>query len=158
MINLLVTFPTTQSPPPKLIMISSSGVTRASHAALPLVVKPFYGFFLKGPHEDKLGMERVAAHAAGWTWGDGEPSQRILPSGWQSRVGEHGIAKETVVLRPSAFTDGECTAGKAKSYRAADNDLKGAYTISRRDVAHFIVERCLKEWGTWRGKYVSLAY
>jgi hypothetical protein len=160
MLNVLATYPRAQAPLPKLITISSSGITAASHRALPLIIKPLYGFFLAAPHEDKLGMERVVAHAAGWSWEDKGPSARVLSSGWEARAGQPGQLQDVVVLRPSAFTDGKCTAEdtSGKTYRSAGGDLRGAYTISRRDVAHFIVERCLKEWDQWKGKYVGLAY
>ena len=73
--------------------------------------------------------------------------------------GEPGYLKEVLILRPALYTDGECRAESAgkKSYRAKDEEISG-YTISRKDVAHFIVEDGLKNWDTWRGKCVRLMY
>jgi len=49
----------------KLIVISSSGLGRKGHAALPLLMKPMYGWMLQVPHVDKLVMERLIGRAAG---------------------------------------------------------------------------------------------
>lgn len=68
---------------PKLIFVSTTGLTTESHAArLPVVYKPLYAYFLKSPHTDKRGMERVLAHAVGQPWTEAEPPAQILPEGW----------------------------------------------------------------------------
>ncbi|CAK5265387.1 unnamed protein product, partial [Mycena citricolor] len=52
---------------PKIVALSSTGLGPAAAAALPLVLKPLYAG-LASPHKDKIGVERVAAHCAGWRW------------------------------------------------------------------------------------------
>ena len=58
--NILVSYPvgTPTSPQPKLVVISSNGLTDASHDSLPFLLKPLYSYGLRGPHADKLIMER----------------------------------------------------------------------------------------------------
>jgi len=34
----------------------------------------------------------------------------------------------------------------------------GGYVVSRKDVAHFLVEGVLAEWKKWEGKCLSVAY
>ena len=43
-------------------------------------------------------------------------------------------------------------------HMCADEQGSDGYTISRRDVAHFISEHVLAEWDRWEGKRVSLSY
>lgn len=135
-----------------------------SHDALPLLLKPLYGYLLRSPHIDKVGMERAVAHTAGWTWEEEEPKSEIVGEGWKERVGEAGWLKEVCVVRPALLTDGECKADKEpgkknkEPYRAELKEVESGYTVSRRDIAHFVVERALKEWDTWNGKCVRVAY
>jgi len=162
MLNVLSTMPLTD-PQPKVILVSSAGMGKRSHAALPLLLKPLFGYLLAVPHEDKLGMERVVAHAAGWMWTHEEPKQTILPEGWQKQLPEPGFLKDVLVLQPTLFIGEKCVGDEGKKngkapYRAADHDLPGAYTISRKDVAHFIVEGGMEHWDEWKGKSVRLAY
>lgn len=155
-------------PQPKLILISSTGLSKSAHNALPLAMKPMYAYLLRSPHKDKLGMERVVHYAAhGWVWPkeDGEPLVTILPPGWKSKLdGERaedgGFLTDVVVVRPSMLTDGDCKADKKgdKAYRAEEKEVASGYTVSRRDVAHFIVEKCLPQWEKWNGKCVRVAY
>lgn len=58
--NVLVSYPdaTPTSSQPKLIVISSNGLTKASHRTLPLLLKPLFTYGLHSPHVDKLCMER----------------------------------------------------------------------------------------------------
>ncbi|KAI5117118.1 hypothetical protein M0805_003670 [Coniferiporia weirii] len=164
MLNLLATFPRGSSAQkqPRLICISSTGLGRTAHAALPLLLKPMYGYLLDGPHKDKLGMERAVSRAAGWTWpaADGEPDTKILPPGWETRVGKEGWLTHAVVVRPALLTDGACVGDKRSSagYRASEVEMRSAYTVSRQDVAHFIVEQALADWSRWEGKCVRVAY
>ena len=146
------------------MLISSNGLGNTSHAALPPLLKPLYGYALAGPHADKLGMERAVSYAAGWEWpaADGEPDKTILPDGWQTRLGSGGWLKQVCVVRPALLTSGDCVGDKsgsdAKPYRAEDHDLTGSYKVSRKDVAHFIVTQVLPEWQNWNGKCVRIAY
>lgn len=129
-----------------------------------------YGYLLAAPHKDKAGAERVIAHCAGWAWNaDKEPSADIMGSDWKELEGlpAPGSLKRVLVLRPALFTDGECVAdrtvkhngkGKAKEpYRVSEAEL-GGYTISRKDVAHFIVDAALNRWDEFEGKRVNMAY
>lgn len=165
MLNLLSTMPRDASKPqPKTILLSSTGLHKAARAVLPLPYKPLYKL-MKVPHDDKLGMERVVAYAAGWTWIGDEPGPHVLPVGWQARFPQAGFlqSQSALILQAALLTDGACKAddaglaGKA-IYRAEDRDITGAYTISRRDVAHFIAEDALKHWDKWGGKVVRIAY
>ncbi|KAL5528864.1 hypothetical protein ACEPAG_4838 [Sanghuangporus baumii] len=168
MFNLLSVFPRDPASQPKLVLVSSSGLGKTAHAALPLPLKPLYGLVLdgsQGPHADKLGMERVVTYAAGWEWpaADGEPGKAILADGWQDHVGPNGWLKHVVVVRPALLTNGDSVGDNPKKpgeapYRALDHEMKGSYTISRKDVAHFIVTRVLAEWNQWEGKCVRIAY
>ena len=105
-------------------------------------------------------MERAVAYAAGWEWRNEEPQSDILSAGWKDRFPDPGFLKRVVILRPAMFTDGECRGDKSgkAGYRVSEADLSGSYTISRKDVAHFIVEGILKEWERWEGKRASIAY
>ncbi|RDB18788.1 hypothetical protein Hypma_014592 [Hypsizygus marmoreus] len=171
--NVLTTMPQ-QQPAPKLITISSTGLTRTSHASLPLPLKPLYGYFLAVPHKDKVGAERVIAHCAGWDWNtkdDGEPGDDVMGgSEWKEREGlpAPGTLKRILVVRPALLTDGECAAekevegkkGKGKGkppYRVSEEEL-GRWTISRKDVAHFVFDAALNRWDEFEGKRVSIAY
>ncbi len=169
MLNVLSTMPTsstsadTSAPQTKVILLTSMGLTKVGRTKLPLLLKPLYALVIRAPHEDKLGMERVIYHAAGWTWpaDEAEPSAHILLPGWEKRLpGAPGYLKSVLIVQPALYTDGvgkADTAGGKKVYRAEDRDFS-AYTISRRDVAHFIVEDALANWNKWEGKCVRLAY
>ncbi|EPQ57839.1 hypothetical protein GLOTRDRAFT_36959 [Gloeophyllum trabeum ATCC 11539] len=159
LLNALTTIPASNKP--KIIVITSNGLDKASHKALPLPMRLLYEYLLGGPHEDKLGAERVLAHCTGKAWIDPEPKAHILPAGWLTTPGlpSGGELKEdVVVVRPAMLTDGSCRAEAGKTYRTSDTIILGAYTVSRRDVAHFIVEGIIKNWDTWKGKIASIVY
>ncbi|KAF7976767.1 hypothetical protein HWV62_5768 [Athelia sp. TMB] len=165
LLNALSTIPS-QAIPPKIITISSTGLTKSSHAALPLLLKPVYGHFLHIPHMDKVGAEKVAAHCAGWPWdaNDGDVGADIMGEQWEETEGlPKGTLPDILVVRPALLTDGECQAdavaakGKGTSYRVREGNFK-SWTVSRKDVAHFLVEGALSEWDTWKGKCVSIGY
>ncbi|KAF9462737.1 hypothetical protein BDZ94DRAFT_1309435 [Collybia nuda] len=146
------------------LLLFTVGVTRASHTALPLLLKPVDGYLLAVPHKDKVGAERVISHCAGWTWKsseDGEPDENTMgPGDWTQRSGlpVAGTLKQVLVIRPALLTDGECAAeGSGKSYRVSDGELKG-WTVSRKDVAHFVVDAALNRWREFENKVVSIAY
>ncbi|QRV84821.1 hypothetical protein RhiJN_26884 [Ceratobasidium sp. AG-Ba] len=68
--------------------------------------------------------------------------------------------RHTLVVRPASLMRRRCRGDKAESsvpYRIQD-EWSGGWTISKLDVAHFIVERALGEWGTWGGRRVRIAY
>ncbi|GLB38000.1 hypothetical protein LshimejAT787_0410510 [Lyophyllum shimeji] len=182
LLNALSTLPSpsSQSSPssrPRIITISSTGLTRTSHAALPCPLKPLYAYLLASPHRDKVGAERVVSHLAGWPWNtaeDGEPVPEVLdPRGaWKDGEGmpaEGALKGDVLVVRPALLTDGECLAEKGhegegegnkegtRAYRVSEEEL-GGWTVSRRDVAHFVVDAALNRWEEYRGKRVSIAY
>ncbi|KAF7376428.1 NAD(P)-bd-dom domain-containing protein [Mycena sanguinolenta] len=165
-LNVLCTIPTyPDAPQPKIIVISSTGLTPSAHAALPCLLKPLYGVVLAAPHKDKIGMERAIAHCAGWAWdptADGPVSEEeILGEGWTERKGlpAPGSLKRMLVVRPALLTDGKCAAdeGKGKGYRVSETEL-GGYTISRKDTAHFVVDALTRRWDEFENKRVNVAY
>jgi hypothetical protein len=81
LMNVLTMMPSPY--PPKIVTISSMGLTKTSHNELLLLLKPMYGYLLAQPHKDKVGAERNVFHCTDWQWKseDGEPEEQILPSG-----------------------------------------------------------------------------
>ncbi|KAF8969585.1 hypothetical protein BDZ97DRAFT_1653517 [Flammula alnicola] len=163
--NVLTTMPRT-TPQPRIITISSTGVTPTSHAALPLLLKPLYGYLLAIPHKDKVGAERLISYCTGWPWdtkNDGEPGEDIMGSNWTERQGlpAAGSLKRVLVVRPALLTDGECLAEKpgkkGAPYRVSEQEL-GGWTVSRKDVAHFVADAVLTRWDEFENKRVSIAY
>ncbi|CAL1705839.1 unnamed protein product [Somion occarium] len=181
-INVLTTLPS-PSAPPKIIAITSIGTTSSSHASVPFLLKPIHNTALVAAHRDKIGLEKVLGHVCGKTaqWGylpdkdaaGDELDGGVLGKGWKKTEGfpkEEDVAT-IVVVRPAMLVDGECRAdevdtsgkgrgkGKGKeAYRVQEGDLKNPYTVSRKDVAHYIVEGLLEDWQKWEGKCVSIAY
>jgi len=171
MLNCLETIPT---PHPKIITVSSIGITYLSHQKLPFLLKPFYSFFLASPHADKRGMEEVLAYCTGWDWGVQDcPGLEVLGRDWKANVNlpiPGSLKDEVVVVRPALLTDGACHAdaigtGSAEAsshrrepYAVSEGNLKGPWTVSRKDVAHFVVEKVIRNWDEWKGKRVSIAY
>lgn len=160
--SLLNVFETIPPSNPKVITVSSTGVTEESHKALPLPHRVLYPYLLDGPLKDKRGAEQIYARVADWPWEKkNDAGSDILPDGWTDRV-PHGQHKNLLVIRPALLINceslGEKTPEKKDGYRVQDGDMKGAYKISRNDVAHFIVEGALKRWDEWAGRCVSIAY
>ena len=156
------------SPQPRIITISSTGLTKTSHAALPLPLKPLYGYLLAVPHKDKVGAERLISHCAGWAWNteeDGEPDESIMGPNWTERPGlpDAGSLKRVLVIRPALLTDGECRAEKpgrdasVAPYSVSETEL-GKWTVSRKDTAHFVVDAILNRWSEFENKCVNIAY
>jgi len=163
LLNVLCTMPKLPAPP-KYIVLTSIGLTEEAHHNLPLLLKPLYGYLLTGPHEDKYGAERVAAHCVGREWTEREPKPEVMsgPLGnWsdRGRLPEKGSIKEFVVVRPAMLTDGECKADKAEgAYKVSEQYLRDGYRVSRKDVGHFIATRLFQEWSEWEGKIIHIAY
>jgi len=140
---------------PKLAIVSSTGVTTASHHHLPLVMRPIYSWMLPNAFADKRGMETMIHHAVGKEYDASEtPGPDILLKGWEDDLPPPGWLKSAVIIRPSFLTDGPMT----KNYRAVVGDNLTAYTISRTDVAHFIIEGLLPEWSKYEGNVVAIGY
>jgi hypothetical protein len=164
-LNALETLP---SPDVKIIVLSSTGLTRASHARLPLLLKPLYAYLLALPHRDKLGMEKAIAHCAGHPWdpqNDPKNVDEIMGGAdWQSRLPAAGSLHNILVIRAALLVDSEAQADKSaeelkgkQPYRV-QSENEGGYTVSRKDVAHFIVEGALTDWQKLADKVVSIAY
>ncbi|KAH0826898.1 hypothetical protein J3R83DRAFT_4489 [Lanmaoa asiatica] len=163
--NCLETLPT---PHPNIITISSIGLTRAGHRKLPFLLKPVYSYLLPVPHADKCGAEEVLAHCAGWEWAtEDSPGPELLAGDWKSSVDlpAPGTLKNVVVVRPALLTDGACRGDtwepssiSGGPYKVKEGDITGPWTVSRKDVAHFLVESVVRNWDEWKGKRVSIAY
>ncbi|KXN89299.1 hypothetical protein AN958_05803 [Leucoagaricus sp. SymC.cos] len=185
LLNTLSTLPLSQLPfPPKILTISSTGLTPTSHASLPPLLKPMYGYLLASPHADKVGAEQVMHHVtANWTWNtqaDSEAEAGILPEGWEKTEGlpAESSLQHVIVIRPSLLTDGKSLGekydtlreeGKEKEiqkmrkkgqpYRVSTGTQElGGYTVARKDVAHFIVELFLNRWNEYDNKVVHISY
>ncbi|KAF9004877.1 hypothetical protein BDZ89DRAFT_1237076 [Hymenopellis radicata] len=129
LLNLLCTIPTDLSTPPKLVAITSMGVTHDSHKRVPVLLKPLYAYGLAAPHKDKVGAERVISYFTGWPWNakaDGEPGDNIMGA-------------------------------NEPAYRISEGDISG-WTVSRKDVAHFIVDAVTKRWNEFGDKTMTIAY
>jgi hypothetical protein len=126
---------------PRLIAVTSTGVTKVSHDNLPFGLKLFYSYALQSPHADKLGMERLLQHAMGRKWEEeAEPSEEVLQPGWERNYPPFGWLPETVIVRPALLTNGDAVV----KYKVSTEEF-ASYTISRRDTAHFIGTRLLPE-------------
>ncbi|KAG8986452.1 hypothetical protein FRB94_005640 [Tulasnella sp. JGI-2019a] len=131
---------------PRFVIITSNGVTKETHAALP--VWPMYAM-LEGPHADKIDMEKIVHHSAGWTspWVEDGPKEKILQAGWESNMPDRGWLKHVSIVRPAVLTNGKM---KGK-YRVGEKPC-GAFTISRLDVAHFIANDVIPNWADTTGE------
>ncbi|KAG8722309.1 hypothetical protein FRC08_004147 [Ceratobasidium sp. 394] len=133
---------TTPSTRPRLVSITSNGLDSQSRTTLPLTLRILYGWFLRAPFADKAEQERILKHAAGWD--DAE-------DGW---LGSNNV----VIIRPSMLTDDECLADKKPGAYRTGPELKNPWSISRGDVAHFVVEKVLDRWERWQGKTWVVSY
>jgi len=168
LINTLSTMPT-DIPIPRIVPVTSIGLTDESYAALPLPMRALFSYLVGVPQNDKRGAEIVLARVMGVsTDASLAPTNKdVLPAQWENTPGlpsAGSLASRTVIVRPCMLTDGRCYGdekGKDAYRIRAEGYLpvKGGYTIGRKDVAHFIAERLLQdEWEMWRGKGVALAY
>ncbi|KAG6829202.1 hypothetical protein H0H92_005331 [Tricholoma furcatifolium] len=164
LLNVLSTLPSTQT---KIITISSTGITRTSKAALPIPIKLLYSYLIAAPHRDKCGAERVVSHVAGWNWDSkeyGEVGEDILDDAgkWKDGLPASGSIQDILVIRPGFLTDGESLADKKKKasgapYRVSTDDFT-AWTVSRKDVSHFVFDAASHRWDELRGKIVNIGY
>jgi hypothetical protein len=173
LLNVLCTMPKYESNP-KLILVTSIGVTKAGHETLPLLLKPLYSWILPIPHADKLAAERVLYHCGEKEWVEDEPSAELLSAPeatgrWFERAAlpGRGEFKSWVIVRPALLFNGACKAdelaqkqdGKSKEpYKVVEGDAGTGYTISRQDVGHFLVESVVKNWDKWQGKVLGISY
>ncbi len=140
------------------------GVTHDSHKHVPTLLKPLYTYGLAAPHRDKVGAERVIAHCTGRSWNanaDGEPAENVIGANWKEREGlpKAGALRNVMVVRPALLTDGDCKSDSADepAYRLSEGDISG-WTVSRKDVAHFIVDAVSKRWNEFGDKTMTIAY
>lgn len=141
------------------------GITSAGYKKLPIILKPVYSFVLASVQDDKLGVENIAARYVGRVLPD-TAKPEVLPSNWTDEEGvmDRGEYKKIVVIRPTVLTDGECqgdlvSAGGKTPYRLVEDDITG-YSISRKDIAHFVAEELTKDevWVKWEGKCAAISY
>jgi len=178
-LNVLCEMPDSM-PRPKIIAVTSIGVTKDS--PIPFVYKPLYAYLLRGPHADKLGLERVLAHASVRTWDDKEPREDITTVDgvkWQDRSGLPSSGSlEVLVIRPPMFVEfkqkgapppaaatsqpssgeGEPETKKQEEmkYRVGP-ELSGTYSISREELGHFIAENGVKNWDQFKGQAITVS-
>jgi hypothetical protein len=65
-----------------------------------------------------------------------------------------------MIMRPAMLTDSQCRADSPKAKKAAyrvKESLSSPYTVSQKDVAHFLVEGLLKRWEHF-DRVVEIAY
>jgi hypothetical protein len=159
MLNVLSTMPNSLRQPgnqPKLISLSGTGMGKAGHAVLPFPHSVLYPLALSSPHRDKLALERIVSHASGGAWfdvADTRETDKFVPGDWAVRAGPAGAFSNVVIIRPTWLTDGAVTG----VYRTSA--LGGGFkTISRKDVAHFIVVDVLQNWHKRRGNAIAIGY
>ncbi|KAE9395975.1 hypothetical protein BT96DRAFT_966590 [Gymnopus androsaceus JB14] len=154
LLNTLCTMPK-QSPQPRIIALSST-----AHASIPLLLKPAYGYLGKIPHTDKQGAECAIAFCAGWKWEKDGPGDEIMGERWMEREGlpDAGSLKEVLVIKPGLLTDGDCRADSKKNAYRVTGVEDGGWTISRKDVAHFVADVALNRWNEFSGKTVNVSY
>jgi hypothetical protein len=149
---------------PRVIVVSSTGLGKAGIAALPFLHRMTYPTLIAEPHHDKLGQELVLAHVSGrlgspgWVKTSETVETKILPSGWEATsagLPTKGELSEVLIVRPAWLTDGPATGVYRVVDGQGDHQCK---TISRQDVAHFIVNQAVPTWSQWSGKAVSLGY
>ncbi|CAE6461382.1 unnamed protein product [Rhizoctonia solani] len=73
--------------------------------------------------------------------------------------------KHALIIRPAVLMRRRCRGdetGSSTPYRIQEEftlrDRGGGWTISKRDVAHFIVAKALDDWAAWGGRKVRIAY
>lgn len=143
----------------KTIVLSAKSVTPGAMASLPTLVRLFAGWMLRNVNLDKRGMEALVFHGWGKEYEEGmtpTPSQGILPDDWKEQLPHAGWAKSTVLIRPPRLTDDP----ERVKYRADIHDFP-VWSISRRDLAGFIVDRVLAsddEWKKFEGEVVTIGY
>jgi len=123
---------------PKIVVVSTTGVSEAGVRDVPLLMAPLYHVLLKDPHKDKAALERgVIASGERWT-----------------------------IVRPSLLTDGGENPGGVRVGvedpvgRTVESKAVG-YTVSREDVGKWIFENLVEEGekgGRWDGKAVTVSY
>jgi len=172
-LNTVCSIPAEQRTPDsslRFVVVTSSGLTKPSLASLPFPVRLLYRRFLHQPHVDKIGTERIIAHVAGREWNKedaAEPGDEIMGQDWTNTPGlpAFGSFQAFLVVRPLLLTDGDCRADKeeykrggAKAPYKVSEEGMYSWTVSRKDVGHFISEAILTKWDTYGNKIVNIGY
>ncbi|KZT53037.1 hypothetical protein CALCODRAFT_501544 [Calocera cornea HHB12733] len=151
MVMLLSVLQELNRPNLRLVIISSMGIGE-KHKELPWLLKGFYGWLLYDAHADKDALEYISLRASQHPTPARVPEAQSMPD--SAAALRSDWLPELVVLRPAFYTDGKETG----TVRAAPV-VKGAYTISRRDVGRFVAEECLEPNDKWVGEDgVVIAY
>ncbi|KAG8680943.1 hypothetical protein FRC08_015950, partial [Ceratobasidium sp. 394] len=79
-------------------------------------------------------------------------------AGWEDYEGGWLGAQNVMIVRPSLLTNGECVADQKEDAYRVDEGLMSAWTVSRADVAHFVVEKLFANWERWAGKAWVVSY
>jgi len=134
----------------RLVVVSAAG-NGNSWKDVPLLLKPIYATFIAEAQKDKVALEYLALKASKYPIPPEPPASSLpaeaasLPSDWLDEV---------VIVHAPVLTDGAETGMLRKA-----SVLPSAYTVSRKDVAKFIVDECLKGTDEWVGdKGVAIAY
>ncbi|KAG6832854.1 hypothetical protein H0H87_012786 [Tephrocybe sp. NHM501043] len=166
LLNALATLP---SPHIKIITITSTGLTRTSKASLPFPIRALYAYVVASPHRDKLCAERLISHVGGLEWNVdeyGEIAKDVLDKDgkWKEMEGlpGPGTVQDALIVRPATLTDGECLADKTvgtdrRPYRVSEGDFK-SWTVSRKDVGHFVFDAVVNRWEELRCKRINVGY
>lgn len=70
----------------------------------------------------------------------------------ENAITEGYAPEKWILIRGALYTDGK----KTGKYRTGETEV--GYTISRKDVADFIVKECINGDGKWLGKRPVLVY
>lgn len=137
---------------------------------MPFLLGIFYKLLIHQPHKDKIGTERVVSHISGWEWNDAEvtePGEDIMGPDWKNKEGlpASGSFQGFLVVRPLLLTNGDCRADKEEykreganaPYRVSEEEIY-SWTVSRKDVGHFISEAILTKWDNYKNKVVNVGY
>jgi len=104
-------------PMPRLIAVTLTRVTKASHDSLPFAFKLFYSYVLRSPHVDKLGMECLLQYAMGRKWEEGtEPSEEVLQPRWEQSYPPFGWLPEMVIVRPALLLPFAASLANSKNF------------------------------------------
>ena len=137
-----------------------------------------YGYLLRGPFADKLGFERILAHANGRDWDEKEPRDDITTVDgvkWQDRTNLPASGSlEVLIIRPPALVESKQKLAPSSStgdspdakkgdeekpsYRVGGSELSGTYKVSRDEIAHFIVENAMRNWDQFKGKGITVSH
>ena len=84
------------------------------------------------------------------------PGDHLMPANWKEELGAQAPSggvwgPKNVIIRSAFLTDGQ----ESGRYRAEKGDFS-TYTVSRRDVGHFIAENLVPNWDKFAGGVVTV--